>query len=417
MTEPSLEHALTAFLTSLAIGLLIGVERERNPWAKAGLRTFALTSLFGAVAGALAQRADSPWILAAGLFVVGAGIVSAYHRAPVEADPGTTTVVAVLLAYGLGALCWYGEGTVAVMLAIAITALLYFKPELHGTVERFERRDLLSILQFAALTFVILPVLPDRGYGPYEVLNPYQIWLMVVLVSGLSLAGYVALKLVGTGRGLALVGILGGLVSSTATTLVYSRRAREPGFSGAAAGVILVANLAVLVRVAVVSAVVAPRTTLALLGLLAPAAICGAVATFVFWRRHAALGEASLPDVQNPTELRASLGFGALYALVLFLAAWLSDIAGQRGLYGVALASGLTDVDAITLSSLRLFVLEKVTTPQVATAIALAIAANMLFKYALALGVGGRALARRLVIPGAVTLAAGAAGLVALWNV
>lgn len=416
MNDSSLEHALTAFLTSLAIGLLIGVERERNPWAKAGLRTFALTALFGTVAAVLAERSGSPWILGAGLLVVGLAIVSAYHSASPEADPGTTTVIAVLIAYGLGAMCWYGEGTIAVMLAVGVTALLYFKPELRGTLERFERRDLLSILQFAALSFVILPVLPDRGYGPYEVLNPHQIWLMVVLISGISLAGYIALKLVGRRRGLALVGILGGIVSSTATTLIYSRRAREAAFASAAAGVILLANLALLVRVGLLSVIVAPRATLVLLAVLAPALIAGAAATLAFWRRLGDGSEAPMPDIKNPTELRAALGFGALFAVVLFLAAWLSDVAGSQGLYAVAMASGLTDVDAITLSSLRLFVLDRLSAAQVATAIALAIAANMAFKFAVALAVGGRPLARRLALPGLAPLVGGGVGLAILWG-
>jgi uncharacterized membrane protein (DUF4010 family) len=415
VNDETLTHFLAAFLTSIAIGLLIGVERERNPSAKAGLRTFPLITLFGTLAAALAEMGDSTWIVAAGLLLVGLSIISAYHNAPPETDPGTTTVVAVLIAYGLGVMCWYGEGTLAVMLAVGVTALLYFKPELRGTLERLERRDLLAVLQFAALTFVVLPVLPDHGYGPYGVLNPYQIWLMVVLVSGLSLAGYIALKLVRMRRGLALVGVLGGLVSSTATTLVYARRAREASFTAAAAGVLLVANLAVFVRVAVVSAIVQPRATIALLYVLVPAVVAGGLTVAVFLRHLIAHGEAPLPEIKNPTELRAALGFGALFAVVLFLAAWLSDAAGSRGLYALAAVSGLTDVDAITLSSLRLFSLDRLSGPQLASAIAIAIASNMGFKFALALAVGGPALARRLALPGVVALAAGAAGLAALW--
>jgi uncharacterized membrane protein (DUF4010 family) len=415
MNDETLPHLLAAFLTSVAIGLLIGVERERNPSAKAGLRTFPLITLFGTLAAALAEMGDLPWIVAAGLLLVGLSIISAYHNAPAETDPGTTTVVAVLIAYGLGVMCWYGEGTLAVMIAVGVTALLYFKPELRGTLERFERRDLLAVLQFAALSFVVLPVLPDHGYGPYGVLNPYQIWLMVVLVSGLSLAGYIALKLVRLRRGLALVGVLGGIVSSTATTLVYARRARDVSFTIAAAGVILVANLAVFVRVALVSAIVQPRATVALLYVLVPAVVAGGLAVIVFWRHLVAHSETSAPEIKNPTELRASLGFGALFAVVLFLAAWLSDVAGSRGLYALAAVSGLADVDAITLSSLRLFSLDRLSGPQLTSAIAIAIASNMGFKFALALAIGGRTLARRLALPGLIALAAGGAGLVALW--
>jgi uncharacterized membrane protein (DUF4010 family) len=406
---------LTAFLTSLAIGLLIGVERERVASPKAGLRTFALTALFGTLAAFLGERAEAAWMPAVGLVLVGIAIIAAYRNEPPEADPGTTTIVALLLAYALGAVCWYGEASVAVPLAIGVTALLYFKPELRGILERFERRDLLSILQFATLSFIVLPVLPDRSVGPYSAINPHEIWLMVVLVSGLSLAGYIALRVAGGQYGLALVGVLGGLVSSTATTLVYSRHGRDAAFAGAAASVILIANLAVLVRIAIVSAIVAPAAMTAVLAVLAPALLAGVAATIAFWRRHTARGDTPIPEIENPTELRTALGFGALFALVLFLSAWLSDVAGARGVYIVAIPSGLTDVDAITLSTLRLFTLGTLTSPQVATAIAIALASNMAFKIALVVAVGSRALARQVVLPGVVSAVAGAIGLAVLW--
>ncbi len=240
---------LAAFLASLAIGLLVGVERERNPAARAGLRTFALTAVFGTLAAMLGEYASGAWVPAVGLALVGLAIVAAHYRAPVEDDPGTTTVVALLLTYCLGALCWYGERTLAAAIAVGAAALLYFKAELRGILERFERRDLLAVIQFATLSVVILPVLPDKSYGPYGALNPYQIWLMVVLISGLSLAGYIALKIVGARRGLPLVGVFGGLVSSTATTLAFSKHAREASsVVDVAAGVIVLANLTVLVR-------------------------------------------------------------------------------------------------------------------------------------------------------------------------
>jgi len=415
-TESDFLAPLASFLTSLAIGLLIGVERERNPAAKAGLRTFALTALFGTLAALLGERADAAWMLAAGLALVGLGIVSAYHRAPSENDPGTTTIVALLIAYGLGAMCWYGERTLAVTLAIVVTALLYFKPELRGILDRFERRDLLSVLQFATLSFVILPILPDRSFGPHGAINPYQVWLLVVLVSGLSLAGYIALKFLGGPRSLALVGVFGGLVSSTATTLVYSRHAREAPAAGTAAGVILIANLVVLVRIAVMSAVVAPRVVPPLLAVLAPALLAGSAATLAFWRRLDPTSEAPVPQIGNPTELPTALGFGAVFAIVLFLAAWLSDLIGPNGIYALALVSGLTDVDAITLSALRLFGLETLAARQTVAAIALALVANIVFKFGLVLVIGGRVLARQVTLPLAVAAVAGGIGLALLWR-
>jgi uncharacterized membrane protein (DUF4010 family) len=400
---------LAAFLASLAIGLLVGVERERNPAAKAGLRTFALTAVFGTLAAMLGERAGGAWVPAAGLALTGLAIVAAYHRAPPEDDPGTTTVVALLLTYCLGALCWYDERTLAAAVAVGVTALLYFKAELRGILERFERRDLLAIIQFATLSVVILPVLPDQGFGPYGALNPYRIWLMVVLISGLSLAGYMALKIVGVRHGLLLVGFFGGLVSSTATTLAYSRHGRGSTLTDVAASVIVLANLTVLVRLAAVAAVAAPAILPHLAPVLGAALAAGAAAAVVFWRRRlAGDAEPPLPTVSNPTELRASFGFGLLFAVVLLAAAWLSDVAGKGGLYLVAVVSGLTDVDALTLSSLQLFREDRLAPHEAVVAIALALLANTVFKLGLVMTVGGKPLARRVILPALASVLAGA---------
>src|SRR3989338_5907965 len=162
-------EALPQFLTSLAIGLLIGLERERNPSARAGLRTFALVALFGTLIALLAAKLDSPWLLVAGLLAVAGMIITAYIRnTREENDPGTTTVIALLMCYGLGVMVWYDLAELAVMLAIGTTALLYFKPELRGISQKLTRRDLVAVLQFSVLTFIVLTILPDQDFGPYE---------------------------------------------------------------------------------------------------------------------------------------------------------------------------------------------------------------------------------------------------------
>lgn len=399
MTNGGLEH-LPAFAISLAIGMLIGLERERTPTAKAGLRTFTLVALFGTLAALLSEQTGTAWVLAGGLLVVGGMMVAAYARAPdLGDDPGTTTVAAIALCYGLGAMVWYGYHQLAVMLAIVSTVLLYFKAELHGITRSLTRRDLISFLQFAVLSLVILPLLPNQDYGPYRALNPYQIWWMVVLISGVSLAGYAALRVAGQRYGTPLMGLLGGLVSSTATTLVFARHARaNAALIPIAAVVILLANLVVLVRLGVIAAVVSPRLLAVLLPVLGGGLIVGLVGTALLWRGLRSDG--ALPDLElnNPTEIRTALSFGLLYAAVLFAAAWLSDYAGSQGLYAVALVSGLTDVDAITLSSLRLFELGKLAQNQVVTAVTLAFIANMAFKFGLTLFIGGWRLARKTAV-------------------
>ena len=405
-----MSESLDAFITSLAIGLLIGLERERRPDAKAGLRTFALTALLGTLSALLAQETGSGWILAVGLLITGAMMMAAIALAPYnDGDPGTTSVIALMLAYGLGATVWFGHGQLAVMLAIGITVLLYFKPQLQGFTRRLEAKDLISILQFAVLSFVILPILPDQDYGPYQAFNPHQIWRMVVLIAGVSLAGYAALRIVGTRHGAAVIGFFGGLVSSTATTMVFARHSRaDSAVTNTSASVILIANLMVLLRLSILGMVLAPSLIGPLAFIMGSGLGFGLVATLIGLRGINGGSEPPMPEVSNPTELKTAFTFGGLYAIILFLAAWLQDLAGSKGLYLVSLASGLTDVDAITLSTLRLFSLDKLTAQAAVTAIVLAALANLVFKTGLVITIGGAPLARR-VVPGLAAIGGGLA--------
>lgn len=404
-----LQH-VPAFLISLAIGLLIGLERERSPVAKAGLRTFSLTALLGTLSAMLAEKAGSPWLLAAGFVVVASIIVSAYLEGRKLEDPGTTTEAALVLCFGLGATVWYGETTLAVMLAIVTTILLHYKPELQSLSKSLSRTDVQSVLQFAVLSFIVLPILPDRDFGPYNALNLHQIWVMVVLISGVSLTGYAALRIVGQRYGAPLLGVFGGLASSTATTLVYARHGKDgETFARLAAVVILIASLVVLIRLAVLGSVVSPRIAVYLLPVLAGGLVLGGAVTYWLWRKISRAGELPLPKITNPTELRISLSFGLLYAVVLVTAAWLSDYAGSGGLYALALVSGLTDVDAITLSSLRLFEQGKLDPLQTVSAITIAYIANMGFKLGLVAVVGGTTLAR-LCLPAVIAVVVGLGG-------
>jgi uncharacterized membrane protein (DUF4010 family) len=403
----AVEH-VQAFVISLAIGLLIGIERERRVDPKAGLRTFALVGLLGCLCALIAEKTGNAWILAIGMLVVGAMMIAVTLADPEETgDPGTTSVVAMLVCFGLGAAVWFGYATIAVMAAIATTVLLYFKQQLHGLTTSLTHKDLISMLQFAVLSLVVLPVLPEQDFGPYGAFNPHQIWWMVVLISGVSLAGYAALRVVGGEHGAAMIGFFGGLVSSTATTMVFARHARSRAeLTHTAAIVILLANLMVTLRLAFVSAVVSPQLLLPLATVLGLAFVLGLAVTLQGWRALRQHGDLPMPEVTNPTEIRVALTFGLLYGIVLFLSAWLEDIAGSNGLYLVALASGLGDVDAITLSTLRLYNLEKLTQFQAVASIALAILSNLTFKIGLVVVIGGTALGRR-ALPGLVAIGIG----------
>jgi uncharacterized membrane protein (DUF4010 family) len=319
-----------------------------------------------------------------------------------------------MLCYGLGVLVWHDEIQLAVMLGIAATMLLYFKPELRGMSQHMSRRDLLSILQFAVLALIVLPLLPNQDYGPYGALNPHQIWWMVVLIVGVGLLGYAALRLVGQQRGAVMLGLLGGLVSSTATTLAFSRHARASSEMLPVAVIIIVlANLMVLVRLGVLAALLAPAVLTQLLPVLLGGLVAGGLGAAYGVHRLRPQGELPGLAMGNPTELRTALGFGLLYATVLLAAAWLSDWLGARGLYAVALLSGLTDVDAITLSSLRLHNLDKLSVTVAVNVIVLGVLANLVFKSVLTFTIGGWQMARHAVAGmGALGL-----GLVLAWSI
>jgi len=388
-----------SFLTSLAVGLLIGLERERHRESKAGVRTFALIAMLGTLCALLGEKTGSPWLLAVGLVVSVGGVLAAYLSAPTSTpDQGTTTVMASALTFCLGAAVWHGYSGIVIAVAIVATTLLHYKSQLEGFSVKLTQTDMASLLQFAVLSLVILPVVPNTGYGPYGALNPYHLWMMVVLISAVSLAGYVAWRLLGGKGPVLLLGALGGLVSSTATTLVYSRGARgKPELEGTAATVILLANLVVLLRLTVLAVAVMPS----ILPTMLPVMLAGLAATlpvaWMTWRRHQEGQAMENPELTNPTDLPVALGFGVAYAVVLVAAAWLNDLAGVAGVYAVALVSGLTDVDAITLSSFRLFGDARVTAPGAVMAIVVALCSNAVVKATIVFVAGGRSLGMRCI--------------------
>jgi uncharacterized membrane protein (DUF4010 family) len=390
--DQDLLHAGRLFATSLGIGLLIGVERERKGDSR-GLRTFALVALLGTLFAVLAQRLALMSLVPVGLLSIVALSIAAYwhdHRRAPEAP--TTSMVAMSFTGGLGLLCGLGETALAVPLAIVVAALLYFKGELHGYAGRIGRDDLTPVLQLGALSFIALPLLPDRAFGPHGSLNPYEIWLMVVLVAGVGLAGYLALRFAGQRYGAPVAAIAGGLVSSTATTLVFARHARAGGGTSLHALMILLANLTMLLRLTLMGALLQP----ALLPGLATAmgAALAAALPFVLWLQPRARRESDLPlpEVSNPTDLRVALGFGLAYGLVSLLAGWSSARLGEGALFALAAVSGLTDVDAITLSSFRLFGEGLIANRAAIATVAIAVVSNLAFKAGIAFVAGNRAL-------------------------
>lgn len=398
---------------ALGLGLLVGLQRERVDSVIAGIRTFALISLFGAISAQLAKTYGG-WVLVVGFLgttiLVTAGNLVRLPKG--DAEPGQTTEFAALVVYGLGA--WVvtgGTGAMAVpvVLAGAVVVLLHFREPIHDFVDRIGEKDVRAIVQFVLIALVILPVLPHRDMGPYGVLNPSEIWWMVVLIVGLSLAGYVAYKLFGARAGTVLAGLLGGLISSTATTATYARRSREtPDLSRLAALVVMLASTVVYGRVLVEIAAVA-RGSLLQLGppLAAMLGVCAAVSAAAWLLGRDGNGEP--PEPGNPAELKSALIFGALYAGVLLAVAFARDRFGTAGLYIVALISGLTDVDAITLSTARLVESARLEPDTGWRAILLASMSNLAFKAGIVAVLGSRALLGRVALLFGAALAGGGA--------
>ncbi len=378
---------------SVLLGMLVGLQREHANSGIAGLRTFPLISVLGTVSALLTDHFGG-WVLAAGMLGIVA-VMALSHLTRLrerESRLGTTTDVAMLLMFCVGALLVVGPMTVAVAVGGGVAVLLQFKPELHSIVEKLGDADLKAIMQFVLITCIVLPVLPNTTYGPLNVFNPFETWLMVALIVGMSLGGYIAYKFLGRDAGVLLGGVLGGAISSTATTVSYARRARgdAPDLRTATI-VILVASTIVYGRVLIEIAVVSrgflrvaalPVVILMLLTLL-PA--------LILWLRNRGQ-PAEMSEQTNPTQLKSAVVFGLMYAVVLFALAAARAYVGKEGMYLVAGLSGLTDMDAITLSTARLVEEQSGFAADGWQLIVVAALANLVFKAGLAGVLGGRRL-------------------------
>jgi uncharacterized membrane protein (DUF4010 family) len=366
---------------ALGLGLLVGMQRERVHSKIAGIRTFPLITVFGTVCALLSQASGS-WILAAGLLgltglIVVAQLLDARQRAP---DPGMTTETAMLIMYCVGAYLAYGNSAVAVAVGGGVAVLLQMKGQLHGIVARLGDKDLKAIMQFALISLVILPVLPNRTYGPFDVLNPRQAWWMVVLIVGINLGGYIVYKFFGRKAGSLLAGTLGGMISSTATSVSYAKLSKEgEEIARLSTVVILVASAVVFARVLVEIAVVSPLFLHTAAGpMVVLLAVTGAVAMY-FWSRWRDEPYQAV-EQENPSELKPAILFGALYSLAILAVAAAKHFFGDRALYVVAALSGLTDVDAITLSSSQLVAAGRLDGGQGWKMIVTATMSNLVFK-------------------------------------
>ncbi len=400
---------------SLAIGLVVGIERGWRERAAApgsrtaGVRTYALTGLLGGVFAALALALSTPLIIGvgfAGFIVVFAWFKRAEARE--DEDYSVTGTVAAMLVFALGALAVAGDRQLAGAGGIMVAAVLASRDYAHKLLERVTWVELRSALLLLGMSGVVLPLLPDEALGPYDSINPRSIWLFSVFVATLSYAGYVAMRLLGPARGLLVTGVTGGLVSSTAITTAFARRAAQGEPDAALAAGAAAAGATSLLRVLVVVLAVKPALGVAVAAPIVAAAAVFLVTAWLMARRfEQSAGETVLG---NPFELVPVVGFALLLMLVGLLAGWMTARFGSAGLSWLALISGLVDVDAVVLSSARLAG-EGVEMAAAARAVLLALLSNALARAAYAIGLGSRGYATRL---GAVTLGACAAGAAAM---
>lgn len=399
---------LLQITVSLALGLLLGLQRQRTDASVGGIRTFPLFALLGTVCGHIAAVYGG-WILGAGLLALAAVLVlaSVLKVRVGGLDVGITSEVAALLLYAVGILLASDQMAAGVLIGGVMLLLLHLKQPMHQFAAAVGERDMRAIAQFVLISLIILPVLPNRAYGPYGVWNPFSIWLMVVFIVAISLSGYVSYKLLGPRAGTLLGGVMGGLVSSTATAVSFARRsAQDPALAPLAACVIMAASCLSLLRVLGEVAAAAPG----MVGAIAPPlavllAVCGLVTGGLHWLSYRQSAE--MPSPKNPAEFQGALVFGLIYAGVLLAVAAARDHFGAAGLYAVAGLSGLTDVDAITLSSAQLAQAGSIAPGSAGRAILIAVLANFSFKFAAVAVLGSGGLAGRLAVAFGLVLASG----------
>lgn len=392
-----IQDLILRFGVALGLGAIVGLQREFKGHPVAGIRTYPLIALLGALCAWWDHREGGHWITALGFFSSTVVAVSGNFLRGKKAGAGQTTEFSILLVFLFGALTVAGPDLrLPLALTGALAVILQSKRFLHRMVGRIGKQDLAAIMLFVFLALVILPVLPRTKFGPYDILNLFEIWFMVVLIVGINLTGYLIFKFMGGNAGSLLAGILGGLISSTATTISYAQKSRSAGENKAltslAARVVVIATTIVYFRIILEISAVAARDDLIWqlgfpLGIVGLSAVLGVGLDWVVRRRREPGGSADKAEFEakNPAELKTALIFAGLYALILVGVEFARRHTGEGGVYLVAVLSGLTDVDAITLSTSKLVRDGNLEAAIGARTILLASLSNLVFKYGIVL--------------------------------
>jgi uncharacterized membrane protein (DUF4010 family) len=388
---------------ALVLGLLIGLERgwrereRREGMRIAGLRTYGLISFLGGLSAMLAKQ-SSPLLLGFVFIALALILLVAYskNREKFE-DVGITSMIASLLAFILGALVVFGHAVLAASSAVVITLLLGFKPLLHGWVSKLDRQELEATLKLLLISVVMLPVLPDQGFGPWQMINPYHVWWMVVLIAGISYLGYFAIRIAGDRHGPVVTGAFGGLVSSTAVTINLARIAKnEDTMSNALAAGILTACATMFARTLLLASIMNTELFRQLLVSLSAMSGFTYLSALLLWlRTKAKQGNSGDMPLENPFQLGMALKFGVFLSLIMLLSKVLQTQFGNAGAYVLASISGVADVDPITLSMAQLSK-QGLDITVAAQAVFIAVAVNSGFKSLMSWVIGGYAIGFRV---------------------
>ena len=396
---------------ALGVGLLVGFERERHPDTVAGVRTFGFAGFIGGLSALLTPTGATPWALIVVSALLGGagaagGIVTARRIANSQEagrepfpEIGLTTAFALIATTLLGGYAVLGDRAIAVAAAGVVFLLLYMRDPLHALIRRLGQEDVRAIATFVLIALVILPVLPDRAMGPFDAINPRGAWLLVVLVVAMSLVGYIAQALLGLRAGTLATGLLGGLVSSTATTLGAARRARDDGAAPMSATIALLACGMLPLRLLVLVGVGSPamlRTVWPWFAAIAGVTLLGALASLRRAQGMTADAQGMTADAQgmtkpkNPTQLKSALAFAGAFVVIRVATKATLVYAGMSVFLLVAAVSGITDMDAIALSAADESMHGLLTPHEAARAALVALLVNTLFKLGIARVAGSR---------------------------
>ena len=391
------------FSAALGLGALLGLERERTHIGEktfAGVRTFVLFSMLGALVGLPDFEKDIPWLPLVALGCLTALVGIQYAVSAGKGEIGLTSELTALLTFMLGLLCIKGLVPLAAALGVTLTLVLALKQWLHGLARKIQSADVEATLKFAIISLIILPLVPNHNFGPpgLEVINPYKIWLMVVLISGLNFASYILVKVVGKEHGLGITGLLGGLVSSTAVTLGFSQRSKEqPEQASPLALGILLAWTIMFFRVIIMVGIISrPLGLRLLLGMGIMGVECLAIC-FLLWRGQKTTEKGSVSAGENPFELSQAVKFGLLYGVITFGAKAAQVYLGGAGLYIAGALAGLTDVDAISLSMANMAQQDPANIDAAARAVIIAALSNTVVKAGMAVSMGSIPLRKRML--------------------